>query len=262
MPDINAGKYNIIKVAGKKIDTTQIKGGIKINENMSEKEQTIFRALDGSLTKGDNKIGAQDNVLDKEEITAIINYLKETAGSNRKLGKREFQSLVNQLGLAQKGITADDLAAFFENTIAQSEGIADSEVKIDANGIRTVETTSTDGSVEVRNADGSYCITKDGKIQNFTSDNILKSETVPAEGGSVTIVYDPKTKKPTQKIVVKGTTEEVYDYTSETETRLTKIIENKGLEAKETQKIIHIMKMALLLKILLVTDKNCIQLIL
>lgn len=235
----------VFRVGKKEIDISQIKGGIKFDSNMSEKNQTIFKALDGKLKSSDKKIGASDSVLDKEEITVIFNYLREIAGRNKKLGKREFQKLIKEYGLQDQGITAEDLAEFFESLVVESGNIKESHVEEDENGRRVV-TEDNDGKIVTRNNDGTYSVkVKTDNVettQNFNSENKLLSEEISANDKITKKVYeqaDDGSDRVKIETVTDSDSEITYNYVTADDGNSYKVpktkIANKGTENEFTE---------------------------
>ncbi len=146
-------KQTTFKIGKTKYDLSQLQGGVNI-ESLSEKSQSIFKALDGNKNLAQN--GAADNVLDKEELQGLVKYITEEAGGNRRLGKKEFQKLLKDYGLENAGFTREELSDFIGEVFKDSALIESSDVKTDESGNRVVVTTSKNGDVQTRNADGSY----------------------------------------------------------------------------------------------------------
>lgn len=230
-----AQKPTVIKVNKKKVEVDKAKGGIKLTD-VDDKYKTIFKALDGQLknTNG-QEIGAADNILDSEEMQVIFGDLIQMSGRNKKLGKKEFQRLIEKYNL--QDVTVEDLEQFYNAVILGGENITESKIINDENGNRVVVTEDKEGNVETRNSDGSYSVKSGNTTDNFNSNGIPTSQSIDdGEGTITTVEYDLESdeeRKPAKKIIATGQTENTYEYQENGNELLTRTVENKDIPTKE-----------------------------
>lgn len=190
---IGNNKQTTFKIGKTKYDFSKMQSGVNI-EGLSERSQSIFKALDGNKKIAEN--GAADNVLDKEELQGLLNYITQEAGGNRRLGKKEFQKLLKDYGLENSGFTREELSDFIGEVFREGAVIESSDIKTDESGNRVVVTTNKNGDVQTRNADGSYSValkekSKDGGTvtQYYGRDNARQKDVEVNGDTTITSTY-------------------------------------------------------------------------
>ena len=122
-----------------KVDTNELKGGIKREQFKSENEKNIFDAADID----------KNGILDSNEMQQFNAKLQDAAG-NEKLSKREAKKFLKKENL--KDIDKKELFNFINSLSESSENIASSQV-LEENGKKTIFVTYKDGSQETINPD-------------------------------------------------------------------------------------------------------------
>lgn len=204
MSEINLGR-----LGKKKIDTDQLKAGLKQSDMNKSEYQIIFSKIDT-----DN-----NGVIDQNEISAFKENLQFSAGNSR-LNNREANKLLKNIGA--KDVSAKDLFEFLQIGVEQSKNIKstqnvslggdnfainieyqpDEDGNINSSlynmdGKKISDTVKDKNSVELSTVyyeDGtiSHYEKTQGAVREFidTSNRILKKEITKADGVQDSVFYD------------------------------------------------------------------------
>lgn len=187
-----------------KVDTGEVKGGIKREELSSEKLKNIFDKYD----KDGNK------VLSTEESQAFVQEVKTAAG-NSVFSKKEAGKYIKNAGIENSELSADDVYQFTTalvensknkgvlNSVADENGNEIIEYKnnkeetigkdgtniiktVDEYGTVKTETTNSNGSKVIKYQEENGAVTSE---HQDTNGNLLKKEYIAADGSSVVEQY-------------------------------------------------------------------------
>lgn len=215
MSDLTLGKSKNVTT----INTSTLKGGMKLTAFKTPQEQSIFKMADKN----------NDGILDDKEIAEFNNSIK-TVAKDDNLSSSEAKKFLKENNL--KDVDPETLYKFSENIAKNSENIEsckqDSEnnviVKYKDGSQETLKpgktseimTTDTNGSVTTTSLDANKNIT---------------SKTIKNENSETVINYEEN--KPATKCVNKGTVQTNYTYDENGNEVLNSKIENKGHDVLE-----------------------------
>lgn len=204
MSEINLGR-----LGKNKVDTEQLKAGLKQSDMNKSEYQIIFSKIDTD----------KNGLIDQNEMNAFTESLQLSAGNSR-LNNTEANKLLKNIGA--KDVSAKDLFEFLQIGVEQSKNIKSSqnislggdnfainiEYQADENGNINSSLYNMDGkkisdtvkdknSVEfttVYSEDGtiSHYERKQGSVREFidTSNRLVKKEITKAEGVQDTVLYE------------------------------------------------------------------------
>ena len=266
MADLNVERF------GKKgIDLSKLGGGLKKENLKTEKEKSIFNAIDSD----------KNGVIDDKELKEFSSKLDKSEDSH--VSRKEARKFLKENNL--KELSKKDVLKFLQQYAINTENVEDTKV-VEKDGQKTIHLTYKDGTQEVINPDKSSNITQTDENGNTTTrfldenKKLVKDSVTNSNGDTVETEYEedgqtPSTKvstendtgnttvvnyekgKPAQEVVTDNTKNSVsttvyedgkpkiktvelgettvsnYTIDEQGNERLESKVENKGIEAKE-----------------------------